>query len=403
MSLLTFKELYSIIKSSGTVAIVYSGNVGSAISAAIMQRVFTRESITVLTSPFYKADIAELDRIPIITIGLRIKGSAKTTRITPLEDVLGVRKGSEIGLNLVMHSISSPLVKVLEDLWVITRELKVLALIGALLKLNSESLYNTGLEEEELSLIKTLASEGVLEIIETLRLFGYPHRDLLSSLTATLDPYIPGIFGNEDEAKKFLSKVGIAPEEVLDEEKKVKLVKLLNEHLLKYYRREAPNVLGEKIVLRTAVFHDDIYEYSYSLLALCDLYGIEYITAITLSQQFSEVVTTYLRSCSNDIREFVEGVLRGDVSMRRYSARSRRYTVFRVPKLLPLSVVSRVVRFMGYAEGVVVFEIEGEGFAVSVEELDNFWPTEVYSTSKTLGGVLVFKSMEEVVKYTRSS
>ena len=96
-------------------------------------------------------------------------------------------------------------------------------------------------------------------------------------------------------------------------------------------------------------------------------------------------------------------MLRGDVGIKRYSARSRRYTVFRVPKLIPLSVVSRVLKFMGYAEGVAVFEIEGEGFAVSVEELDNFWPTEVHNFSELLGGVLVFKSMEEVVKYTRSS
>lgn len=398
--LISFKELYTLIKNAGSAAIVYGGSLDSAIAASLLMRILSREGIMVFTAPFYKAEPTE--RIPTITIGLRVRRSAlkSSMNIFELEDAVDVKR-EELGLE-IRRPVCPALVKALEELWVVTRELKLLALTAAFSVLTQGSVYDADPSEELGDFVKALAEEGVVEVVETLRLFGYPQRELAEALCTTLDPYIPGVYGNRRASAEVLEKVGISPGAVMSEEQRAKLVQVLREYMARGYRREPPDVIGKKLVVRGGVLQGDIYEYFYSMLVLADLSGLELVASIATATEFAEVVPLYLREVSSRVASFIEGVVRGEYIPRRYSSRTKRITVFRADELIPVSVVSRVLRFMGFVDGVMVLEVPGLGYAVSAESLDPSWPSRIYEEgAEVRGGVAVFKELEAVVRNVR--
>ncbi len=162
----------------------------------------------------------------------------------------------------------------------IARSFVHLALVGALgdRQDNGPKFSLSGLNKDILVEAK---SYGIVEEYLGLRLFGISHRPLVRALAYTMDPYIPGLSGNEAACYNFLKKINIEPKQgdKLRDYKSLSLeeIKTLATELIKYLLtngvplHEAERIFGYSYYLTkeppTSPLRD-LREYAYMLNAL---------------------------------------------------------------------------------------------------------------------------------------
>ncbi len=384
----SFSELVTIARSSKALTLIFGPYVDSIVATSLLLRLFKDEEIDIQLAPFYEASKPIDNRSPLLLVGVTQRSVVSGYRVLQLDDFVG--RDPRSSLSLALYTLKN-----LKDIWIVPQELEVLVL-AALVSRTYGSIYDESLLQAHEELLKEAVSRSVYEVVDTLRLFGYPHVSLREALERTLEPYIQGVSLSVDGSSKFLERLGISGD-VMRSEDRERLISEL-EAILAGYARSRVELYGPKIVLRTTTLVDDVYELLYTLYTAIDIGSVAELLIVGIEPQLLEVFRARYLAARNSIRDVVDRVIASEIATRRIVIRGIYMTLVELeeePKRIPLFTVFRILRGLGIAENMVVYRYS-EGYAVPLQLLEPRWPLD-YELN-VVGGVALFRSLEELSK-----
>lgn len=384
----SFSELLTIARSYKAITLVFSPQIDSLVSASLLLRLLKDEDVDVQLAPFYEAVKPIDSRTPILLLGVFQRSVVSGYRVLHLDDFIGRDPRSLLSLSLYT-------LKNLKDVWIVPQELEVLVL-AALLSRAQSSIYDEELLRVHEPLLGEAVSKSVYEIVNTLRLFGYPHATLSEALERTLEPYLRGISLNRNGVTEFLKRLGLY-ENILRSEDRERLVNEL-EAVVVDYARSRVDLYGSKIVLRHTTLIDDVYELVYVLHTAIDGGDVEKLLIIGIEPQLLEAFRARYIMFREDIRRIVESILAGEIHPKRIVLRGAYVSLIELDtdlKRAPLFTIHRILRGLGIVESFTVFK-NSEGYAIPLQMIEPRWPLDLELS--TVGGIATFKSIEEVAK-----
>ena len=384
----SFSELLTIARSYKAITLVFSPQIDSVVSASLLLRLLKDEDVDVQLAPFYEATKPIDTRSPILLLDVFQRSVVSGYKVLHLDDFVGRDPRSSLSLSLYV-------LKSLKDIWIVPQELEVLVL-AALLSRTQGSIYDEKLLQIHEQLLREAVSRGVYEIVDTLRLFGYPHASLSEALERTLEPYLRGISLNRDGVIEFLKKLGLY-ENILRSEDRERLVNEL-EAVVVDYARSRVDLYGSKIVLKSTTLIDDVYELVYILYTAIDSGDVEKLLIIGIEPQLLDVFKVRYVMFKPDIRRIVESILTGEVHPKRIVLRGVYVSLIELDtdlKRVPLFTIYRILRGLGIVENFTIFR-NSEGYVLPLQMIEPRWPLDI--EFNIVGGVALFKSIEEVTK-----
>jgi hypothetical protein len=357
-----FKELVTIAKQVRSLYIVYGNSVDSVFSAALLLKFFKEQDVDVFLAPFYEAS-KPLGEGLVIGLGI-LQRPLSGIRFLSIDDFLG----KDIS---TIQSTSLYLIKNIKDFWIIPRALEVIAL-SAMLSLSKASSYDENLVEIHKEILEECLSKDVWEYSESIRLFGYPRRDIVQALEKSIEPYIPGLTLDSDNC--------IAMAKRVREEAKGDVVSRLVEEvekMLSKYSRFAPKLRGPKLIVKNVEEVEDVYEAFYAMSLYMDLKGPEHLLYIALEPQIMKYLNSLMFSTLKQFKPFVNNLIQS-AGIKRFIVKSIRIGVVDIStesRTPPLYTLYRILKGVGLAEEITVFT-NGKEFILPVQFLEPRWPLD---------------------------
>lgn len=233
-----FSDFIKSVKDYGFVRIIPLLTIDNIIASSILMKMFMENDVAVSISfkPLVETDAPSL----VIDIPLDSLSCGNICLNIVYDDTL---KSIEVkGNNLIItpHSISATIVKIIEDLWILSGFEKIVCLIGGIDR--GKDLSKEGFTCLEKEIAEELSrSNKIFYDIVGFRLWGWKRRKLYEILVYTFKPFIPGLSGRKEEVLDFIRKLGFnRPEEVHSSDL------MANEDTLKNFATELLKLANEK-------------------------------------------------------------------------------------------------------------------------------------------------------------
>ncbi len=396
-------KLLTQVLESGAIHVIYAPNVDSIIASSIISRVLLAQGIEVDLIPQFCE--APDDGLPVVMLGLEpsTKFSQKVISVKYSEEQRIVT-GSNITYVLSGSSaISTLITKVLEEIYVVPTDIKLLSLIASLDK-SMNSVFSCEFSDLEKSLISDLVSEGVISIMNTIKIFKYPSIGLAEALYYTIDPFIPGLSGDLKSSSEFVKSLGISDR--LSDPDRDKLVSQLLQRMTRTYRRTTFTkdvLLGDKVVVEKHDLIDDIYETYYALSYVIDRYG--YYVPLTVAHSklsLASIIANY-REKFREIVDYINVIIEGLAEIEKRSVHGESLSIFRyeeVEEPPPPALLQRVLRSVGLIGDEKIVIQWSRGYSSSVQRLIPTYPLQIKDLDIE-GGLVISSNYINVVKVLR--
>jgi len=315
------------------------------------------------------------DNVPTITLGFTVRN---------LTNGLQIIKGSQLAINKlgaiqVIHTptISPFILKVLEEVMVITNDLRYLTLT-AVLSRYVPRLKAVKFNEFERSYINELVDMNLVKIIKGPKIFEYSVTSIDRALSKSFDIFVPEYSGRQvSKDVKSLSE---------DELIKEILSKI---QLVSSFKVSANEVVGENYITMQEWFFNDLYECLYALMSVADTYGIEYVLSATIIRTYIPWIKLYYRSVFNDITENVYSII-SEKNIQKVRGNLYKVTL---KKLTPLTPISKVLKSLLIPDNaLVIYEYLG-GYYIPLLGLDADVVKTLKNTSERVGGLLKLRDV----------
>jgi hypothetical protein len=378
-----FKELVALAKQVKSLYIIYGSSVDSVFSAALLLKFFKEQDIDVLLAPFYEAS-KPLGEGLVVGVGI-LQRPISGVRFLSIDDFLGKELSA-------IQSTSIHLIRNIKDFWIIPRTLEALAL-SAMLSLSKVS-YDESFVEVHKEVLEEALSKDVWEYSESIRLFGYPRRDVVQALEKSLEPYITGLSLDPDNCMAMVKRIR--------EEVKGDIINKLVEEvekILAKYSRATQKLVGPKIMVKNVEDVEDVYESFYAMTLYMDLKGSEPLLYLALEPQLMKYLIPLLFSTLRQFKSLIDSLVQS-AGIKRFIIKSIRVGVVDFstePKTPPLYTLYRILKGVGLAEEVMVFT-NGREFLLPIQFLEPRWPLDkelnieknyvVLSSLQSVGDVL---------------
>ena len=378
-----FKELVALAKQVKSLYIIYGSSVDSVFSAALLLKFFKEQDIDVLLAPFYEAS-KPLGEGLVVGVGI-LQRPISGVRFLSIDDFLGKELSA-------IQSTSIHLIRNIKDFWIIPRTLEALAL-SAMLSLSKVS-YDESFVEVHKEVLEEALSKDVWEYSESIRLFGYPRRDVVQALEKSLEPYITGLSLDPDNCMAMVKRIR--------EEVKGDIINKLVEEvekILAKYSRATQKLVGPKIMVKNVEDVEDVYESFYAMTLYMDLKGSEPLLYLALEPQLMKYLIPLLFSTLKQFKSLIDSLVQS-AGIKRFIIKSIRVGVVDFstePKTPPLYTLYRILKGVGLAEEVMVFT-NGKEFLLPIQFLEPRWPLDkelnieknyvVLSSLQSVGDVL---------------
>jgi hypothetical protein len=378
-----FKELVALAKQVKSLYIIYGSSVDSVFSAALLLKFFKEQDIDVLLAPFYEAS-KPLGEGLVVGVGI-LQRPISGVRFLSIDDFLGKELSA-------IQSTSIHLIRNIKDFWIIPRTLEALAL-SAMLSLSKVS-YDESFVEVHKEVLEEALSKDVWEYSESIRLFGYPRRDVVQALEKSLEPYITGLSLDPDNCMAMVKRIR--------EEVKGDIINKLVEEvekILAKYSRATQKLVGPKIMVKNVEDVEDVYESFYAMTLYMDLKGSEPLLYLALEPQLMKYLIPLLFSTLRQFKSLIDSLVQS-AGIKRFIIKSVRVGVVDFstePKTPPLYTLYRILKGVGLAEEVMVFT-NGKEFLLPIQFLEPRWPLDkelnieknyvVLSSLQSVGDVL---------------
>lgn len=378
-----FKELVALAKQVKSLYIIYGSSVDSVFSAALLLKFFKEQDIDVLLAPFYEAS-KPLGEGLVVGVGI-LQRPISGVRFLSIDDFLGKELSA-------IQSTSIHLIRNIKDFWIIPRTLEALAL-SAMFSLSKVS-YDESFVEVHKEVLEEALSKDVWEYSESIRLFGYPRRDVVQALEKSLEPYITGLSLDPDNCMAMVKRIR--------EEVKGDIINKLVEEvekILAKYSRATRKLVGPKIMVKNVEDVEDVYESFYAMTLYMDLKGSEPLLYLALEPQLMKYLIPLLFSTLRQFKSLIDSLVQS-AGIKRFIIKSIRVGVVDFstePKTPPLYTLYRILKGVGLAEEVMVFT-NGKEFLLPIQFLEPRWPLDkelnieknyvVLSSLQSVGDVL---------------
>jgi len=378
-----FKELVALAKQVKSLYIIYGSSVDSVFSAALLLKFFKEQDIDVLLAPFYEAS-KPLGEGLVVGVGI-LQRPISGVRFLSIDDFLGKELSA-------IQSTSIHLIRNIKDFWIIPRTLEALAL-SAMLSLSKVS-YDESFVKVHKEVLEEALSKDVWEYSESIRLFGYPRRDVVQALEKSLEPYITGLSLDPDNCMAMVKRIR--------EEVKGDIINKLVEEvekILAKYSRATQKLVGPKIMVKNVEDVEDVYESFYAMTLYMDLKGSEPLLYLALEPQLMKYLIPLLFSTLRQFKSLIDSLVQS-AGIKRFIIKSIRVGVVDFstePKTPPLYTLYRILKGVGLAEEVMVFT-NGKEFLLPIQFLEPRWPLDkelnieknyvVLSSLQSVGDVL---------------
>ncbi|MDK6028331.1 hypothetical protein QPL79_03005 [Ignisphaera sp. 4213-co] len=358
-----FKELIALAKQFKGLYILYAPTIDCVFSASLLLRFFKEYDVDIFLSPFYEVSKPAGEGI-IIGVGVTQRSPLSSTRFFSIDDFL------EKDVT-VLQSTSAHLLKNIKNYWIVPKTIEVLT-IAAMLSITRSTLYDENLVEIHKQVLSEALSKDVWEYVQSLRLFGYPRRDVAQALAKTLEPYIVGVSLDDKTSLEIVNRILMAKDKNI-----VKGVADEIERVVSGYGRMAVPILGNKIVVKNVDEIEDPYEAVYSFSFYMDYKGLESPLYIALEPKLLNYAKSKMYSTLKQFKSFIDNLIKG-LAIKRFIVKGVRIGVVDVstePTLPPLYTLYRILKGVGLAEDVTVFT-NGKEYFMPIQLVEARWPIE---------------------------
>jgi hypothetical protein len=357
-----FKELISTVRQVSSVYIVYSTSIDSIISASLLLKFFKDQDIDAYLAPFHEAPKPWGEHI-VIGIGT-LQKPISGVRFVTIDDYLGKEPGAAF-------STAVYLIKQVKEYWIVPRALEALALV-AMVSLSKSTLYDEMLIDVHKAILADAISKDVWEYSESLRLFGFPQRDIVEALKRTLEPYIVGLSLDEANAPALVKRIQSESKKDL-----IQAVASEAEGILSRYSRLSPKLIGQKIIVKNVDEVEDVYEAVYALSLYLDLKGSEPLLSIAFEPNIMKYLTSLLYATMKQFKPLLDAIIQG-AGVKRYVIKGVRVSVVDIssePRMPPLHTLYRVLRGIGLVDEITMFT-NGKEYFLPLQLLEPRWPLD---------------------------
>ena len=255
---LLLKFINDVGRKEGRIRLITSYDLDSVVAGGMLFKYITLND----TLCEYLSLIDEIpsDDTPTITIGFASKN---------LTNSLQIIRGNQVSLHRLgaTHIIHAPaispfILKILEEVMVITNDLRYLASV-AILSRYVPRLKAVKFNEFERDYINELVDMNLIKVIRGPKIFEYSVTNIDKALSKSLDIFVPGYSGRQvSKDIRSLSE---------DELTKDILSKIQTVSSLKI---SVNDVIGENYLIMQEWFFRDLYECLYALMSVADTYGV---------------------------------------------------------------------------------------------------------------------------------
>ncbi len=357
----TISEILSIASTHRSLHIVYAPNLDSIYSASLILRVLRDVEADIQLAPFYSAQ-KPISSTTIISIGVMQRTALSGSRFLLIDDFIGRDPKS-------LQSYSLYLLRAVKNIWIIPKPIEALALTS-MLSLSRWSLYDEKLLEAHKPLLTEAIASELWDYITTLRLFGYPNRDLVSALEKTIDPYIPGVSFDDEGCRRIAQIV----RDKIDDEGIKKLLDELNK-ILATYLKSVPSIFGGKITIKGVEGFEDPYEAVYSLYTYMDLKGSEPLLYLCLNNSILYIAISKYATTLKAFKNLIDEIIKNQ-SIRRVIVKGVRLGIIDISSessIPPLYTIHRILRAIGIADELSVY-VHGGEYLLPLQFIEPRWP-----------------------------
>lgn len=355
-------SIVNYLKNYKRVYIIYSTDLDAILSASMLLQIAREEDIKIYLASFYTASKPMDSDALLILIKVFQKSPVGGLKIIQIDDVLG--KDPRVSTSITLH-----IVKELKKSLILSKYLEVISL-AAMLSLSRSSVYDDNLISVHKNLIEESIDKNLYTFVDSIRLFGYPKRDVIESLVRTVDPYIVGISLDYEGSKKLLESIG----GLQNEETKTKFINILN-NMLVNYNKSGISILGPKIILRDVDIVDDIYETVYMFYAYMDLIGVDPILYACIDSRILDIIKGAYNYVLKYLKEFIDTTI-NENKIRKMVIRGIKVSVLDISTLStipPLYTSYRILRSLGLVDEIVAFT-NGKEFLLPLPFIMPRWP-----------------------------
>lgn len=377
--------IISYIKNLKHFCIVFSADLDSAIASSMLLRIAREEDVETYLAPFYSASKPLSADTPVMLVKVLQRGPVGGVKLLQLDDILGRDPR-------VISSITMYLLRELKKNIVVPRYLEVLSLV-AMISIGRGYIHDDNIIEVHKELLNEAIDKNIYTIADTLRLFGYPERDIIEALTRTIDPYILGISLNPSESRKILESLGMP---ITSDEGRAKLVEILNARLSAYCRSRPP-IAGPKIVIKDKGPIDDVYEATYMLYSYADVLGLESLLYVCLDSRVIELVKGVYHYVSQSLKSVLDQTIE-EGGAKKVIVRGIRVGIVDISSAqppLPLYTIHKILRTLGLTEDITAFT-NGKEYLLPLPFTAPRWPYDKELNIER--GYVVFNSLQDLVE-----
>ncbi len=383
MSAAPLVNVISYIKSVKHMYIVFSADLDAIITSSLLLRVAREEDVEAYLATFYEASKPSDPGSSILLVKVLQRTPVSGVKIIHIDELVG--RDPKIISSSTMH-----LLRELKKQILVPRYIEMLSLI-AMLSLSRSSTYDKNIIEVHRALLEEAVDKNLFSMLETLRLFGYPRRDVVEALAKTVDPYVLGVSLNYDGCKKLLEEVGGS---LSSNEAKSKLIEILASKLSSYCR-SCESLVGPKIILKDATPIDDVYEATYNLYSYIDLQGVDPLIYVCMDSRIIDIAKGVFEYMSKPIKDLIDYVVSG-ANIKKVIVKGIKVGVVdisTVSRMPPLFTVHKILRSIGVTEDVTVFT-NGKEFLLPLPFVAPRWPYDKELAIER--GYAVFKALQDL-------
>ncbi|MEM4513252.1 MAG: hypothetical protein QXZ41_01925 [Ignisphaera sp.] len=363
--------------------IVFSADLDAIITSSLLLRVAREEDVEAYLATFYEASKPSDPGSSILLVKVLQRTPVSGVKIIHIDELVG--RDPKIISSSTMH-----LLRELKKQILVPRYIEMLSLI-AMLSLSRSSTYDKNIIEVHRALLEEAVDKNLFSMLETLRLFGYPRRDVVEALAKTVDPYVLGVSLNYDGCKKLLEEVGGS---LSSNEAKSKLIEILASKLSSYCR-SCESLVGPKIILKDATPIDDVYEATYNLYSYIDLQGVDPLIYVCMDSRIIDIAKGVFEYMSKPIKDLIDYVVSG-ANIKKVIVKGVKVGVVdisTVSRMPPLFTVHKILRSIGVTEDVTVFT-NGKEFLLPLPFVAPRWPYDKELAIER--GYAVFKALQDL-------
>ena len=398
-------NIISNLASTRIAYIIHAPNIDSVVAASLLARVLITQGIEINLAPSTEIIPNDIEG-PILLIGLNptknLKGK-KIFAITFSNEGRIRTQGNVVIIPSNGSSLSILIAQALEELYIVPTECKLLALSAALER-TEKSIFNRRFTELEQMMINKLIADNIISKIKTLKLFKYPTIALNEAMYITIDPFIPGISGNDEGVSELIKNLGIS--EKVTELDLDKIAQEFAAKLSKSLRKlgiSKDEFITEKIIINKPNIIKDIYETYYSLSYGIDKYGLKALLPVALSRIVLASILASYKEKFREIVDYINVVIEGLVDMERYNIQGETITVLSyadIEEPPPVAILARVLQSINFIKRErIVVNWKGK-YCISVQQLTNIYPLYLENIELRKGLVLS-PTLTSIVKFMR--